>query len=394
MGAHEFRKSHHNVRNRLLAWSVLGLRGGGAPGAAHPLSLPLVANVALTTDEEGGSARPEIVATSNRVFVVYLGNIASGSDRSFFVKIYDSDLKSLIATKTLVQTTVDYGGPTDIRVASDGQYLYAFYETFSSETTTTYLWGAKYALSDTFDLVVSTLTPITSGTPLAIPPDGHELLDDPAPLVGQDSIFVVTRYDNFLSKAENTIYHVREFDKALVPIREFDLDLSNAAVGRGRVASLLSWNGNIYIALATTVPSVVVDEAYDDGALSDIVLVRMTQDWTYDPGSDVFVLSAEPDDRENYVTGLEADSSYFYITYKQTVGSPDAGEHRAWIKIFDHSFNRVHAELVKSVPWSTAGAAVLVRPSLEVAGTTIYSGQSGSQTLGAGNAEIYVYDVK
>jgi hypothetical protein len=369
--------------------------GGGAPSSARPLSLQLVANVALTTDAEGGSARPEIVATSSRVFVVYLGNIASASSRNFSIKIYNRDLGSPIYMREIVTATAQYGSPTDIRVASDGQVLYAFYETTTSGAT--HLWAAKFALNDTFDADVTQTTPITSSLPPSQLQAGGEVLDDPAPLIGPDSVFVVTRIMNSLSTQGPTVYRVREFKKdtmALIRTFDPDLDLSDAANGRARVAGLLSWNGNIYIAFATTVSDADLNESYDDGALSDIVLVRMTQDWTYDPGSDVFVLSAEPDDRENYVTGLEADSSYFYITYKQTVGSPDAGEHRAWIKIFDHSFNRVHAELVKSVPWSTAGAAVLVRPSLEVAGTTIYSGQSGSQTLGAGNAEIYVYDVK
>jgi hypothetical protein len=365
--------------------------GGDPPGAARPLSLQLVAKVALPTDAEGGSARPEIVATSNWVFVVYLGNIASASSRNFSIKIYNRELGSPVYTREIVTATAQYGSPTDIRVASDGQVLYAFYETTTSGAT--HLWAAKFTLNGTFDADVTQTSPITSSLPPSQLQAGGEVLDDPAPLIGPDSVFVITRIMNSLSTQDPTVYRVREFTKdTLALIRTFDLDLSDVASGRARVASLLFWNGNIYIALATTVSDEGLNESYDDGALSDIILVRMTQDWAYDPGSDVFVLSAEPDDRENYVTGLKTDSSYFYITHKQTVGKPDAGEHRAWIKIFDHSFNRVHAELVKSVLWSTTGA--LVRPSLEVAGATIYSGQSGSQTLGAGNAEIYVYDVR
>jgi hypothetical protein len=120
--------------------------------SAHAgVSLSLTRTIAVTTDAEGGSARPEIIATSNRVFVVYLGNIGNGGNRTFNVKIFDSNLDNLIASKTIVTTTTEYGSPTDIRVASDGQYLYAFYETAkttSQTSTTTYLWGAKYALDD------------------------------------------------------------------------------------------------------------------------------------------------------------------------------------------------------------------------------------------------------
>jgi hypothetical protein len=355
-----------------------------------PLSLSMVKKVTLTGSGDGGSARPEMVVTANRAYVVYLGNIASGINRTFNVKIYDANLASVITSSTIVSPSAEYGGPTDIRIASDGQSVYAFYETYLDSTGSTYLWGAKYALNDNFERAAFTPAPIASSRQMVNPPDGRELLNDPAPLIGPNSVFVVTRYDNSLSLAGNTMYHVREFNKdTLAQISSFDLDLSAAADGRGRVASLLYWNNNIYMALSSTVSDLGLMEGNDDGAQCDIVLVKMKPDWTFDPLTDVRTISAESNDRENYITGLRADGTYFYLTYKQAVGSPPTGEQRAVIKVFDKGFNLLLKQIVKSVPWGEGGGDI--RPSLEVYGNRIYSGQDDSNGIGTGNAEVYVY---
>lgn len=346
--------------------------------------------VAVTTDTEGGSARPEIIASTDRIYVVYLGNISAGSGRTFSVKVYDANLDAVIATRTIVSASAQYGSPTDIRIASEGQSVYAFYETANAGGT--YLWSAKYVLNDSFDLAASTATPIAASTQLANPPDGHEILNDPAPLIGPDSVYVVTRYDNSLTMAGKTVYHVREFDKStLTQKSEFDLDLSSAADGRGRVTSLLLQNNSIYMALATTVSDQGVIEASDDSAASDIVLVKLKPDWTYDPATDVRTISSDQaNDRENYISGLRTDGSAFYVTYKQTIpgSAGQTGEQRAVIKMFDGAFSLLQKEIVRSTSWPGGSE---IRPSLEVFGSHVYSGEDMGTSLGAGNAEIFVY---
>ncbi len=379
-------------------------KGTLAPGQTQPappqakgtltpaLTLTLAKKTALTTEAEGGSARPEMIAAQNRVFVAYLGNIGQRDGRTFNAKIFDANLDNVIAKKTLVQTTPEYGGPTDIRVASDDKFLFAFYETHkpTSQTTgVTYLWGAKYALDDKFERVAYTAQPITTSKPLAELSDGGELLDDPAPLVGPNSVFVATRLKFTAAKSGKTIYRVREFNKdTLAKLSEFDLNLSDAIDGRARVASLLYRDNSIYIVLATTTSDQVTVEN-DDGAQSNLAVVRMKSDWTFDAQKDVRTISAAPDDVENYVSGLDADGNYFYITYKQSVGKPPTGEHRAWIKIFDRDWNLVQQQQVKTAPWGPSGGEI--RPSVEVIGNRILSGQSGGQGVGRGSAEIYVY---
>lgn len=380
----------------LFLVSCGGGGGGGTTDSSVPLSLSLIKKIAVTTDTEGGSARPEIVATANGVFVMYLANIGQGSSRTFNVKIFDGNLDNLITSKTIVTTTTEYGSPTDIRVTSDGQYLYAFYETAkttSQTSTTTYLWGAKYTLDDSFTRVAYTATPITSSMPKSQLSDGGELVDDPAPLIGPSSVFVITRLKYTLATSGNTIYRVREFTKDnLTKISEFDLDLSTVADGQGRVTSLLYRNNNIYIALATTVSNQGINDSTDDGALSDIILIKMQQDWTFNAQTDVKTISAEPIDVENYISGFKTDTGYFYITHKQAVGSPPSGEQIAWIKIFDKDFKLVLKEKVKSVTWGPSGGEI--RPSLELIGNRIFSGQSAGSGIGTGNAEVYVYEKK
>ncbi len=367
-----------------------GSLSGSTTLAINALSLSLVKQVTVTTDAEGGSARPEIVSTANRVFVVYLGNIINGAfTRSFKVRIFDSNLDSVIASKTIVPSTNDYGGPTDIRIAAEGQYVYAFYETAS--VSTTYLWAAKYALTDTFDLVASTATPITSSLPEFELHDGDEVLNDPAPLVGPTSVFVITRLRYPLASSGKTVYRVREFSKNnLTKLSQFDLDLSDIANGRGRVTSLLYWNNTIYMALATTVSDQGVIETNDDGALCDIILVKMGRDWKFDPQTDVRTISAEPNDRENYITGLRTDGTYFYLTYKQAVGIPPTGEQRAVVRIFDNSFTPLLTRTVQSSPWGPGGGEI--RPSIETSGSRIFSGESSGEGIGTGNAKVYVYE--
>ncbi len=377
----------------VILFTLLGCRrsDGTAGLTADTVSLRLVKTITLTGGNEGGSARPEIVATNSRVFTVYLGHIAGGwSSKSFDVKVYDADLASVITTTTIVAPSPVYGTATDIRIAQDGQYVYAFYET--ATTTATYLHGAKYALNDSFDLVARAAEPIASAMPEFNVQDGDEVLNDPAPLVGPDSVFVVTRLRYSLSMSGNTIYRVREFSKdTMTLIRQFDLDLSAVANGRGRVTSLCWWNNAVYLALATTVSDQGLNEGNDDGAQSDILLLKMKSDWTFDPAADVRTLTAGPDDRENYIAGLRTNGTYFYLTYKQAVGAPPDGEQRAMIKVFDNGFNLIAEEVVRSVVWDTNNGEI--RPSLEVSGNRIYSGQSTGATMGNGDAQIVVYEL-
>jgi hypothetical protein len=384
---------------RTLLLFLLGVTAGCGGGGSNsgstpePLSLTLLRKVTITTDTEGGSARPEVVATSDRVFVVYLGHIGSMS-RTFDVKIYDRDMTTVITAKTIVSPTAAFGSPTDIRVAADGQYLYAFYET--STTSMPFLHGAKYALNDTFDLVAAAPSPVASGKSLPTAAEGDEILNDPAPLIGPESVFVITRIWSTITTNGKTIYRVREFSKnTMEQVRTLDLDLSGIANGRGRVTSLCYSGGAIYMALATTVSDKGAGDtgtSSDDGAESDILLVKLKPDWSFDASTDVRIISAESNDRENYITGLKITGTRLMMAYKQAIGSPPTGEQRAVIKVFDMNLTLLLKEIVTSVAWGPDGGEI--RPSLESRDNTIFSGQSGAGGIGKGNAAVYIYEEK
>jgi len=359
-----------------------------APASVDQLQFTLVKKVEITSDKEGGSARPEMVAIGSRAYALYLGNIQRPGNRIFGLKIFNRDLEQVISSKTLV-TTTDYGGPTDIRITADNNYLYAFYETFNDSRQQTHLWGAKYKLDDNFTRAGFTVDPIAVSGPLAGLEEGGELLDDPCPLLGPNSVFVITRLKYSVNSYGKTVYRVRELNLALdKQLRQFDLDLTGKVQGRGRVSSMAFHEGIIYFALSTTTSGhAVVDN--DDAVESDILLVKLKPDWTV---SSVSTISAEPDDRETYISGFKTSGKAFFMAYRRMLGSPPQGEQRSQIKVFDMNFNLLHTEVVKTSVWGPSGGET--RPSLEVSGDMVFSGQSGGKGLGKGNAEIYIYRVK
>jgi len=54
--------------------------------------------------------------------------------------------------------------------------------------------------------------------------------------------------------------------------------------------------------------------------------------------------------------------------------------------------DRTRPHIVKSVIWGPEGGEI--RPSLEVSGNRLFSGQSSGQGIGTGNAEVYVFEKK
>ncbi len=328
------------------------------------------------------AARPEIIATSDRVFIVYLGNISRTESKTFSIKIFNSDLSQEIATKDMVYFPTEYGGPTDIRVASDGEYLYAFYETASLITKKAFLWGAKYTLDDGFKRVAFS-GPVASSLTFDVATKGDEKLDDPIVLLGENSVFTITRYQSSLEKSAETKYKVYEYDKDLTLIREFDLNLSSVADGSARQASALYHDGFFYMAIPTTVgPAGPIANITP----SDIVVVKFDNNWNIKESRIISTDNGDPDDAETYVTGFQADRNNFYLTYLQINIPKINTEFTAPLKVYDSNFNLILNEIVKTKNPDESGC----RPSLEVTGERIFVGHSAGKQ-GDGNAEIYLY---
>lgn len=321
------------------------------------------------------SARPEIVATDKRIFVFYL---QPGINRKFIAKVFDKDMGNEISTKILVNSTTEYGMPTDIRLTSDGEYIYAFYETSNS-----YLFGAKYTLNDDLDRVAYTSEPITKGSPIVRASEGDEIVDDPAPLLGPDSIYVVTRIKSSLNRdGSNTIIRVREMDFNLNVLKKFDIDLSNYIDGETQQNSLLYHDGYFYLAI----PSITEDgENLPYGLVSsEIVMVKFDKDWNIKGSNSV---SSKNGYSEGYIMGIRADDQNFYLTYVRT----KMPNQELVINLYDNNLDLLKEEIVKSAsfpenPMELKGE--LTRPSIWLHEDKLYIGNNEGE-----NAGVYIYKI-
>ncbi|MBI5849043.1 MAG: Ig-like domain-containing protein [Nitrospirae bacterium] len=348
-----------------------------------PSSDPDIQSLSLSkTIEIANASRPEIIVTPDRVFILYLSISPS---RSFNVVVYDRNMSSVVSTAVLVSTDPTYGDPTDIRVISDGPYLYAFYETCNDAQNKTYLFGAKYTLDDTFARTAYTGV-ITQSTKFTVAAEGDEKTDDPAPMVNGNEVYVMKRIKSTLAQSGATRYRLRKFSKNFQPVdfsagvTAYDLDLSAYADGEARQASILFADGYYYVTVQTAVgPSSINNDNVVWTIPASLLMVRMDPNFSV---KDSRIVSAEAGYTEGYVTGFKSDSKYFYLTYNHVkIGT----EFSSVIKIFDKTWNEILTKKYASV------AAGALRPSLEVSTNQVFAGNIDEAAL---KAMIYIFEKK
>jgi len=318
-------------------------------------------------------ARPEIVATDDYIFIVYLDI----SDQSFKVNIYSKDFSSKISEKVIASKNSEYGICTDIRIDSDGEYLYAFYEHVNVATDSSYLFGKKYRLNNNFDLVAETGL-VSTSVQFKLAQNGDEFLDDPMVLVTENVVFAITRYMDNLGTSGQTIYRVYKYTKDLVKIEEFNLDLSGVADGGSRQASIKEIGGYYYMILPTSVGAKDITSKIDNLAPSDILMVKLNNNWQI---IDSKIISADKDVIENYVMGFDFDDEYFYIGYKH-IPQP-ISTMTGMLKIYDKEFNLVIEEEVKTII-PDKNLPDNIRMSLEVSDDKIYYSMDN---------EVFIYEI-
>ncbi|MFQ5593546.1 MAG: hypothetical protein ACE5HA_05305 [Anaerolineae bacterium] len=94
----------------------------------------------------------------------------------------------------------------------------------------------------------------------------------------------------------DTIYRRRELTADLSLIGEArDLDLSQVADGGANVNALLYLNGNFYTVVSTTIAPQCGPGGGPDVADSNLMMIRLDEDWGYDPVTDVWTLAACPE---------------------------------------------------------------------------------------------------
>jgi hypothetical protein len=272
---------------------------------------------ALRTVRLPGAARPEIVAAGGRVYVLFL----DPRTRAFMAAVYDATLGTVVTPpRALVTADQTWGHPTDIRVARDGDALVAFYEMADDRTGTASLWGVRLGLSPSLPL----LSPPSAG-PLAQAPfhyrarDGEELLDDPAPLVTPNAVYVATRLKDTLAPGGRAVLRVRELSRDRLAVRRtFDCDLSRVISGGLRNFSLLAPpNGDILLVAPTTVGNGFAP--IDLAVPADLVRVTFNSSWRM-TGSTVLVQGRG--DSLISPMGLAWRGPDLLVTYRDIVHAP------------------------------------------------------------------------
>ena len=324
----------------------------------------------------------EIVASNNRVFVVYLvPETTRPGGKEHKVKIFDKELNE-ITSKTLTSYSTEYGYPMDIRIAADENYAYVFYMMVTGSEGN-YLFGKKYTLDNDFEEVAETGA-ITHGkrhgfmcTGTTCAQEGDERIDDPALMIVGDYVYVMTGIISSTSKDGDTIYKIRNFDKNLNKLDEFNLDLSSVTDGETGQSSILYKNGYYYIVRAT-ITTVCGGEQW--ACPADIEMIKLENNWNILDSK--IIASDEKNGKEcneQYVTGFQSDEEYYYVAYNRACNGMSS-----ILKIYDNNWNEV---LEKELRVSTGGAT---RPSIFMRGKDLYSGNIDQQNK---IAEVSVYEI-
>ncbi|MBI4209162.1 MAG: hypothetical protein HY538_05575 [Deltaproteobacteria bacterium] len=351
-------------------------------GSSSSWSLSLIQSLEnITTSEEEGGARPEILYFNDQFPIIYRDT--SVTNGSFRLKVLDSSLNSTGIEKTLV-TLDDDGGVTDIRVDDDGTFVYAAYEKAFSDGRNLFL--SKYDAS--FETLATTLV-ATAGEPAK----GIEALDDPEIVVVDDLIYVITKTGH-------------EVDVPQYRAREFDLDLNATGntfeistgldVGLGNVNSALFLDNLFYFVTTVHISGPPVGPAANDDTNNDLVVLKYNADWT---STEFEKIITDDPNVEFYPTGFKYADGKFYVAYNVTndpqIGdqseAPQEGGGILHLKVFDSDLEELAEVEINS------GETEGKHPSLVIVGDKIYVVYGEGETDGQGatdsNLRLKVYQL-
>jgi len=355
-----------------------GPMAGPGSGVAPPLAVEtttLAKTGALRTISLPGAARPEIVAAGGKVYVLYL----DPASRAFMAAAYDADLKTAIAPpRRLIVEDPVYGHPTDIRIATDGKSLFAFYEKANDQQGTASLWGVRLALDPSFRELSGHAGPIAVAPFHYRAQAGEELLDDPAPLVAPGAVYVATRLKDALTPGGRAAIRVRELTPDLATVRRtFDIDLSGALSGGARTFALLA-DRDGFPMLAVPTATGTGFAPIDLAVPSDLLLVSLDGSWrirkhrVLAPGQGNTLLSP---------MGLARSGPDLLVAYREIVHTPaPLAEARSVVALFGPDL-RQRARLVLDATPMGMPRPRIPRPVVAAGNGRIYVG--GETQLGA-----------
>ncbi|MFQ5342538.1 MAG: hypothetical protein ACE5F6_13420, partial [Anaerolineae bacterium] len=343
------------------------------PVTTHQLSQ--VATAVVTTAEEDGGARPEIVFLNDQFHIVYRDTLTQAG--SFRLKVLDRDLNSTGREEVLVSSDAD-GGVTDIRLTSDDQFVYVAYEkSLRSPSSGRNLFLEKY--NHAFERLASRLV-----VAVGEPGRGVEALDDPMVVVADGRPYVITKIEGG--------YRVREFDLNLNPAGQVVEIIPDLDIGIGSVGSALYVDGFFYLITSVHVAGTPICPRSDATTNNDLVVLKYNPDWTY-AGFQKTI--ADTSLIERYPTGFKYVAGKFYVTYISTDPATDTiecgrdeqiGTGTAHLRVFDQEFN-----LLAETQVAEEGE-VTNHPTLEVVGNRIYIayGHKEAEGLGPGNSNVWI----
>lgn len=346
------------------------------------IKLERIKSLQLTNASDGYGARPEIASNGKYFYVIYLGDITT--KRSFKVRIYDKNF-NLITEKILASSSLEYGGPTDIRISVDGDYVYAFYEISSKEKGAN-LFAAKHKMDANFTKVAQSNGPIAKSSFFFDASQGGELLDDPASIVVDGKVYVMTKIKDTADglAGAKTLYKVRELSSDLSKIIETrDIDLSEIMDGWATLSSLFYANGRIHHIQGSIA-------SFSPKINPDLKMIRFDKEWNFSKINDVFKLTNTNDVSEGMPTGARFRDNLLFVSYRTgeatpiSEGQPKSKGGKFWLNIYNDKF-----ELLDSIQVSAEGVGG-EHSSIEVVGNYVYVVYGGEDVSSAMKENTYI----
>jgi len=268
---------------------------------------PLERTVQLT--DNGASARPELLFVNGQFYLAYLsyGQLGGNEIR---LRVFDGELNFTGTERVLVPTDAEGWSPTDYRIFTDGDYIFAAWEMVRSEEHRLYL--ARYDLD--YEPVEGPILIAEAEEPSEV---DDEHFDDPTITIVPPYIYLVTHLEH--CRAADLQFHVRKYsyDDLSQPIEELE-------VGTGDLSPLKHGQHGIVFDAETNVFYLVTTFMYEDPtkpcpvfppgpqANPGIALHEYDSGWNYQ-GSQKLVDG--PQDEMGPKAFL-SDGSKFYLGYR------------------------------------------------------------------------------
>jgi hypothetical protein len=270
-------------------------------------TLQLVQIVRLTDNE--ASARPEILFVNDQFYLAYLWYSQPGK-HEIRLRVFDANLVFTGVERVIVPTDAEGWSPTDYRVFTDGEYIFATWEMVQGEKHRLYL--ARYDLN--FEPVEGPVPVAEAEEPSEV---GEEHFDDPTLTIVPPYIYLVTHLEH--CRASDRQFYIRKhaYDDLSQLLEELDIGTGEFLPSRHSQHAVLFDSTNSTFYLVTTF-------MYEDSTKScpvfppgreanpGIALHRYDAAWEYQSSER---LVDGPED-EMGPKGFQSDGSRFYLSYR------------------------------------------------------------------------------